>query len=96
MVGVNTVKKNKAFGNLGYRWDEKIQIKHEDKKKKLENIVNVIYKQCGKREYFHESYMVGISEKGERENEDVQHLKVIDGSFPKVMKTPIFALIKLY
>ena len=40
--------------------------------------------------------MVGISEKGERENEDVQHLKVIDGSFPKVMKTPIFALIKLY
>ena len=32
MVGVNRVKKNKAFGNLGYRWDEKIQIKHEDKK----------------------------------------------------------------
>ena len=48
------------------------------------------------KEYFHESYMVGISEKGERENEDVQHLKVIDGSFPKVRKTPIFALIKLY
>ena len=65
-------------------------------KKVLENIVNVIYKQCGKREYFHESYMIGISEKGERENEDVQHLKVIDGSFPKVRKTPIFALIKLY
>ena len=65
-------------------------------KKVLENIVNVIYKQCGKREYFHESYMIGISEKGERENEDMQHLKVIDGSFQKVMKTPIFVLIKLY
>lgn len=62
----------------------------------VENIVIVIYKQCGKQEYFHESYRIEISKKGERENEAVQHLKVIDGNFPKVMKTSIFALIKLY
>lgn len=97
MVGVNTVKKKKIRHFVILDIDELKRFKLSLKTKKVvENIVIVIYKQCGKQEYFRESYMIEISKKGERENKAVQHLKIIDGNFPKVMKTSIFALIKLY
>ena len=64
MVGVNSKKiRHLVILDIDEMKRSKLGMKT---KKMVKNEVNIIYKQCGKREYFHESYLIGISERGKR------------------------------